>query len=203
MWLFRIAPSNGLAKSRKSLKRLVEGICLNRNRDVLRNATLEIASGPDDTTIIDQIGHTDIKITENVYIKDRNRMKEKSRKLGEIAELRLDPIKGEKPNCKVISFFDESPESHPESPRRSHKNTKSEKAFILGAFRDLAESPGVTSNKNVIRACGIGTVQHALLKKQQNPREGSAVFSMPYLKNSRTRVRALLFLIGLRKYGMV
>ena len=49
--------------------------------------------------------------------------------------------------------------------------------FILGAFRDLAESPGVTSNKNVIRACGIGTVQHALLKKQQNPREGSAVFN--------------------------
>ena len=115
--------------------------------------------------------------TENVYIKDRSRMKEKSRKLGEIAELRLDPIKGEKPNCKVISFFDESPESHPESPRRSHKNTKSEKAFILGAFQDLAESPGVTSNKNVIRACGIGTVQHALLKKQQNPREGSAVFN--------------------------
>ena len=49
--------------------------------------------------------------------------------------------------------------------------------FILGAFRALAESPGVTSNKNVIRACGIGTVQHALLKKQQNPREGSAVFN--------------------------
>ena len=52
-----------------------------------------------------------------------------------------------------------------------------EKAFILGAFQDLAESTGVTSNKNVIRACGIGTVQHALLKKQQNPREGSAVFN--------------------------
>jgi hypothetical protein len=78
--------------------------------------------------IIEQMGHTNISITENVYIKDRSRMKEKSRKLGEIAELRLDPPKEENPNCKVISFFDKSPESHPRVTQKisqKHKVRKS------------------------------------------------------------------------------
>ena len=77
------------------------------------------------------------------------------------------------------------PLCHPTLRRWDLKPMFSRKNLYLGTFREWAESPGVTRNKNVIRACGIGTVQHALLKKQQNPREGSAV------------------LIGLRKYGMV
>ena len=56
-------------------------------------------------------------------------MKEKSRILGEIDELRLDPREKENPNCRVISFFDESPVSHPRVTRRLQKNTKPEKAF--------------------------------------------------------------------------
>ena len=91
-------------------------------------ASILKAADVDDTTIIDQIGHTDIKITENVYIKDRNRMKEKSRILGEIDEFRLDPREKENPNCRVISFFDESPVSHPRVTRRLQKNMKPEKA---------------------------------------------------------------------------
>lgn len=67
------------------------------------------------------MGHTNIDITENVYIKDRNRMKEKSRILGEIDELRLDPLEEGNPNCRVISFFDESPVSHPRVTRRLQK----------------------------------------------------------------------------------
>ena len=97
-------------------------------------ASILKAADVDDTTIIDQIGHTDIKITENVYIKDRNRMKEKSRILGEIDELRLDPREKENPNCRVISFFDESPVSHPRVTRRLQKNTKPEKPLNKALF---------------------------------------------------------------------
>ncbi len=79
--------------------------------------------------IIDQIGHTNINFTKNVYIKDRNRMKERSRMLGEIDELRLDPLEEENPNCKVICFFGESPESHLGVTRHLQKKTKPKKAF--------------------------------------------------------------------------
>ena len=91
-------------------------------------ASILRAADIDDTMIIEQMGHTNINITENVYIKDRSRMKEKSRKLGEIAELRLDPLEEENSNCTVISFFDESPESHPRVTQKisqKHKVRKS------------------------------------------------------------------------------
>ena len=58
--------------------------------------------------IIEQMGHTDICTTENVYIKNRNRMEEKSCKLGKIDELRLDPVKEDASdlnlNCQVIKM---------------------------------------------------------------------------------------------------
>lgn len=92
-------------------------------------ASILKAADINDTMIIDQMGHTNIKITENVYIKDRSRMKEKSRRLGEIDELRLDPLEEENPNCKIISFLDESHESHLRVTRRLQKSTKPEKAF--------------------------------------------------------------------------
>ena len=70
----------------------------------------------------EQMGHTDISTTENVYIKNRNRMEEKSCKLGKIDELRLDPVKEDasdlNSNCKVISFpgksHPDANSSHPE-----------------------------------------------------------------------------------------
>ncbi len=74
--------------------------------------------------IIEQMGHTDISTTENVYIKNRNRMKEKTSKLGKIDELRLDPVKEDtsdlNSDCQVIKFPGKShpgiKSSHPESP---------------------------------------------------------------------------------------
>ena len=92
-------------------------------------ASILRAADIDDTMIIEQMGHTNITLTENVYIKDRSRMKEKSRKLGEIDELRLDPLEEETPNCKVISFFDESPESHPRVTRRLPKKHEVRKSL--------------------------------------------------------------------------
>lgn len=91
-------------------------------------ASILKAADINDTMLIEQMGHTNIKITENVYIKDRSRMKEKSRRLGEIDELRLDPLEEENPNSRVISFFDASPESHPRVTRKisqKHKVRKS------------------------------------------------------------------------------
>ena len=85
-------------------------------------ASILKAADIDDQMIIEQMGHTDISTTENVYIKNRNRMEEKSCKLGKIDELRLDPVKEDasdlNSNCKVISFpgksHPDANSSHPE-----------------------------------------------------------------------------------------
>ena len=97
-------------------------------------ASILNAADVDDAMIIDQIGHTNINFTKNVYIKDRNRMKERSRMLGEIDELRLDPLEEENPNCKVICFFGESPESHLGVTRHLQKKTKPEKPLNKALF---------------------------------------------------------------------
>ena len=85
-------------------------------------ASILKAADIDDQMIIEQMGHTDISTTESVYIKNRNRMEEKSCKLGKIDELRLDPVKEDASdlnlNCQVIRFPGKShPDensSHPE-----------------------------------------------------------------------------------------
>ena len=43
----------------------------------------------DDQTITDMMGHADIKVTQQYYIRSRTRASERSRKLGQIAELQL------------------------------------------------------------------------------------------------------------------
>ena len=85
-------------------------------------ASILKAADIDDQMIIEQMGHTDISTTENVYIKNRNRMEEKSCKLGKIDELRLDPVKENASdlnlNCQVIKFpgksHPDANSSHPE-----------------------------------------------------------------------------------------
>ena len=85
-------------------------------------ASILKAADIDDQMIIEQMGHTDISTTENVYIKNRNRMEEKSCKLGKIDELRLDPVKEDASdlnlNCQVIRFpgksHPDANSSHPE-----------------------------------------------------------------------------------------
>ena len=81
-------------------------------------ASILKAADIDDQMIIEQMGHTDISTTENVYIKNRNRMEEKSCKLGKIDELRLDPVKENtsdlNSDCQVIKF-----------PGKSHPGAKS------------------------------------------------------------------------------
>ena len=60
----------------------------------------------DDAIIISQMGHTDIKLTENIYIKDRKRALERSNVLGKIPELQIPGIESSTDACDSQSHIE-------------------------------------------------------------------------------------------------
>ena len=60
----------------------------------------------DDAIIISQMGHTDIKLTENIYIKDRKRALERSNVLGKIPELQIPGIESSTDACDYQSHIE-------------------------------------------------------------------------------------------------
>ena len=54
----------------------------------------------DDQTITDMMGHVDIKVTEQFYLRSRTRASERSRKLGQIIELQLPKSSDTSNSCK-------------------------------------------------------------------------------------------------------